>query len=684
LINGKKVLIKGVNYHDHDDTHGKYISRELLEKDIRLMKQFNVNAVRTSHYPKDVYWYDLCDRYGIYLVDEANIESHAFYREMCRDLRYTNAFVERVRAMVERDKNHPSVIFWSLGNESGYGPNHDAAAGYVRHADPTRPLHYEGAITSWGGEGWDKGLRASDVVCPMYPPIEHIIEWAKSGQGHRPLIMCEYSHTMGNSNGCLADYFEAFETYAGLQGGYLWEWLDHGIRQVTPDGQVYWAYGGDFGDEPNDANFVTDGIVWPDRTPHPALYEFKKLAQPVRVEWLDTERAVVRIVNKHDFINLGWLRGDWELIVDGNRIVGGELPALKIAPGKTLDVPLAVDANLPVGERFLNFRFTQQEATPWVPAGHEVAWEQLVWGGTRADTPASPIEPVSAVDDDQNIRLSVGDVEAVFDKSSGLLLSYGANKNLLVRGPRLNVWRAGTDNDGIKLMLGPDKVLYHWLDKKLDQVEQRLVGIHLVEDPSGLPGVEVIHEASGRGQWDDFRFTQRYTLLPSGDLLVSNEVEIGDDLTDLPRVGVTLALESDLEQLEWYGRGPWENYTDRKTSAMVGRYRGTVSGQHVPYIMPQENGHKTDVRSIDLTDADGKGLRVEGHTLLEFNASHFTDNDLYACRHTTDLHPRPEIILNLDAAQRGLGTASCGPDTLDKYKLLEKAYRFGYTLRVLK
>jgi len=684
LINGKKVLIKGVNYHDHDDTHGKYISPDLLEQDIRLMKQFNVNAVRTSHYPKDVYWYDLCDRYGIYLVDEANIESHAFYREMCRDLRYTHAFVERVRAMVERDKKHPCVIFCSLGNERGYGPNHDAAAGYVRHADPTRPLHYEGAITHWGGEGWDKGLRASDVVCPMYPPIEHIIEWAKSGQGHRPLIMCEYSHTMGNSNGCLSDYFEAFETYAGLQGGYLWEWLDHGIRQVTPDGRAYWAYGGDFGDAPNDANFVTDGIVWPDRTPHPALYEFKKLAQPVRVEWLDTERGVVRVINKHDFIALDWLRGEWELVVDGNRVQGGELPPLKIGPEKTLDITLPVGLELPAGERFLNFRFYQKEDTLWAAAGHEVAWEQLAWAGTRANALSRPEGPVSVVEDDAVFRLSAGEIEAVFDKSSGMLLSYGAGKNWLASGPRLNIWRAGTDNDGIKLMLGPDKILYHWLDKKIDQVEQRLTSMGLVEGEDGLSALETTHEASGRGQWDDLRFTQRYTLLPSGELRVSNHVEIGDDLFDLPRVGVSLALDGALEQLAWYGRGPWENYTDRKASAMVGRYRGTVSGQWVPYIMPQENGHKTDVRSLELTDANGKGLHVEGEPLLEFNASHFTDNDVYACRDTIDLRPRTEIILNLDAAHRGLGTASCGPDTLEKYKLLEKDYRFGYTLRILK
>jgi beta-galactosidase len=309
LINGKRVRINGVNYHDHHETTGKYISPETFETDLKLMKQFNVNAVRTSHYPKDSYWYDLCDRYGIYLVDEANIESHAFYKEICRDPRYTNAFVERVRAMVERDKNHPSVIFWSLGNESGYGPNHDAAAGYARRLDPTRPLHYEGAIAKQG-DGWDGGEHASDVICPMYPQIKEIIEWAEEGTGWRPLIMCEYSHTMGNSNGSLSDYYAAFDMYPGLQGGYLWEWLDHGIRQTAADGEVYWAYGGDFGDQPNDANFVTDGIVWPDRIAHPGLYEFKYLAAPVKVEAVDLAAGRVRLVS-----------GNWWLMVSRSKKV---------------------------------------------------------------------------------------------------------------------------------------------------------------------------------------------------------------------------------------------------------------------------------------------------------------------------------------------------------------------------
>ena len=679
LINGQRVRINGVNLHDHDDKAGKAISRELVETDIRLMKQFNVNAIRTSHYPKDVYFYDLCDRYGMYVVDEANIESHAFYREICRDMRYTNQFVERVRGMVERDKNHPSVIFWSMGNESGYGPNHDAAAGYARKVDPTRPLHYEGAISRGGGETWEGGEAVSDVICPMYPQIQDIIAWSEEGKGSRPLIMCEYSHTMGNSNGSLSDYFDAFDKYPGLQGGYLWEWLDHGIRQVAPNGQTYWAYGGDFGDVPNDANFVTDGIVWPDRTAHPGLYEFKYLARPYKVEAVDLPHGLVRIISRQYFSSLEWLRGEWELIVDGQPVQKGKLPALKIDAGKSLEVDLGLKDRPAGGEQFINIYLYQQKDTLWAPAGHEVGWEQLAMPGTSPISTPAASGKVTVSEDTGTIRLKAGAVSAVFDRQTGLLSEFGAGKNRIVTGPALNVWRAGTDNDGIKLMLGPWKILYHWLEAKLDKLVQKVESVRLVA--GDIPVVEVIVKASGREQWDDFTHTARYTLRPSGELSVENHVQIGNDLTDLPRIGVRMALVSDLETLEWYGRGPWENYSDRKASASVGHYGGTVSEQHVPYIMPQENGHKTDVRWLKLSGADGKGLRVDGQPLIEFNASHFTDQDLYACTHTDELKPRSEVILNLDLAQRGLGTASCGPDTLEQYRLLEKEYRFGYSLK---
>jgi beta-galactosidase len=678
LINGQRVLIKGVNYHDHDDTTGKAISRETMENDLRVMKQFNVNAVRTSHYPKDEYWYDLCDRYGVYLVDEANIESHAFYKEICQDPRYTNHFVERVRAMVERDKNHPSVIFWSLGNESGYGANHDAAAGYARRADPTRPLHYEGAIAARTTEGWHSGEHASDIICPMYPQIKDIIAWSEEGKGWRPLIMCEYSHTMGNSNGSLSDYFAAFAKYPGLQGGYLWEWLDHGIRQTAPNGKTYWAYGGDFGDVPNDANFVTDGIVWPDRTAHPGLYEFKYLASPVKVEGIDLASGKVRITSRQYFTSLDWLCGEWELLVDGLPDQTGKLPALKIAPGESLDVDLGLKA-LPQGECFLNFYFYQRKDTLWAPAGHEVAWEQLALPSVVPAGVTAPTGSVEVSGDKRSIRLEAAGFRAVFDQATGLLSEFGGDNNLVSGGPQLNVWRAGTDNDGIKLMLGPGKPLHRWLEEKLDQVEQRLESIRLIEGE--LPTVEVVRKASGRGKWDDFTHTARYTLTQEGELRIENRVQIGNDLTDIPRVGVSMALLPELDNLEWYGRGPWENYTDRKASAMVGRYGGAVSEYFVPYIMPQENGHKTDVRWLKLSSPSGKGLLVQAEGTLEFNASHFTDNDLYACTHTFELNPRKEVILNLDAAQRGLGTGSCGPDTLEQYQLREKEYRFSFTLK---
>lgn len=695
LINGKRVLFKGMNLHDHDDTTGRALTRERMESDLQRMKQYNVNAIRTSHYPKDPHFYDLCDRYGFYVIDEANIESHAFYRELCRDLRYTHAFVERVQNMVERDKNHPCVILWSLGNESGYGPNHDAAAGWVRGYDPSRPLHYEGAISIWAGRNLQGGERVTDIMCPMYPEISRIIAYAEQSDDPRPLIMCEYSHAMGNSNGSLADYWAAFERYPALQGGFIWEWIDHGIRQTAPNGATYWAYGGDFDDVPNDANFCTDGIVWPDRTPHPALHEFKYLAQPVRVEPVKLTKGRVRIVNRHDFLNLGWLRGRWELIEDGIVIAGGKLPKLDLDPGEGMEVTL--DEATPWlsgkkktdGECFLNFHFYQRNKTLWAPAGYEVAWVQLeaptnMRNQRKAQRPNRTAPIVEVIESANQIILRSELNEAVFDRRSGLLVAFGAQgRNLLVRGPQLNVWRAATDNDGIRLLENPQwKALPRWLALGLNAVQLQLEEIRLMQE-SHHPIVEVVHRASGRGRWNDFMHIHRYRLSSDGMLEFYNEVHLGDDVTDIPRVGVDLVLLADFEQLEWYGRGPWEHYSDRKASAMIGRYRSTVTEQYVPYIMPQEHGHKTDVRWVRLTDANGCGLHVQGAPIFEFSASHFTADDLFQAKHTYELTPRPEVYLNLDAAHRGLGTASCGPDTLPQYRLLDRVYRFGWTMRVL-
>jgi beta-galactosidase len=656
LVNGEPILVRGVNRHEHDDTHGRVISRELMETDARLMKQFNVNAVRSSHYPDDPYWLELCDRYGLYVVDEANIESHAYYDEVCRDPRYAKAFLERTQNMVERDKNHASVILWSLGNESGYGPNHDATAGWIRGRDRSRPLHYEGAIRF----DWNGGHRASDVVCPMYPELDAIVAWARETDDPRPMILCEYSHAMGNSNGGLSDYFAAFEREGALQGGFVWEWIDHGILKKDARGRAYWAYGGDFGESPHDANFCADGIVWPDRTPHPALSELKFLAQPVRVEHVAGSRF--RISNRDTFTSLDRFRGSWELTADGAAVKSGTLPRLRIAPGESLEVELDLPPGS--GERFVTFRFFLRAATEWAPAGHEVAWQQLAVPGRPRRAAARPAPGVSIA----------------LDRKTGVLVELAVDgRNVLVSGPRLQLWRAPTDNDGLRLL--PERrsgVLARWLELGLDRVELRLDSTRATKT-----GFEVVHRASGRKLWDDAVHRHNYRMLDSGDLLVENEVRVGPELRDLPRVGVALTLRPGLEQLEWLGRGPWESYPDRLASTVVGRFRSTVSDQYVPYILPQEHGHRSDARWLSLADEGGSGLVVEGQPTIGFTASHFTTGDLYSALHTSDLEPRPEVMLSLDHAQRGLGTASCGPDTAPQYQLNARLYRFAYVLRVV-
>lgn len=677
LVNGRPVLIRGVNRHDHDDVRGRAVTRDLMEADARLMKQFNVNAVRTSHYPNDPYWLDLCDRYGLYVVDEANVEAHAYYDDLCRDPRYANAFLERVRNMVERDKNHPSVILWSLGNESGYGPNHDAAAGWVRAVDPSRPLHYEGAIR----RDWSGGRTATDLVCPMYAAVEEIEAWAARSDDPRPLILCEYSHAMGNSNGGLADYFAAFERHGALQGGFVWEWIDHGIRRTDERGRDYWAYGGDFGDTPNDANFCADGLVWPDRSPHPALYELKFLAQPVRVELLDAARERFRIRNLHDFLSLERLRGVWELSVDGGVVASGALAPLRVPPGETVDVGLDLDAALrPTGEPLVTFRFLLRRATDWAPAGHEVAWQQVALPSPARRRPRARVSRSPVRDIDEAVVLEAEGIRAIIEGKTGLLTDLSANgRNVLRSGPQLQLWRAPTDNDGLRLL--PERAsgpLRRWRELGLDRLERRLAAIRLVADGAA---VEIVHRASGRERWEDATHRQIYRLLTSGALLVENEVLVGPELRDLPRVGVVLLLQPGLERLEWFGRGPWENYPDRMAAAIVGRFRSSVSAQYVPYILPQEHGHRSEVRRLAVSDEAGFGVELEGRPTFGFSASHFTAGDLYAARHTCDLDPRAEVVLNVDHAQRGLGTASCGPDTSRRHRLLASAYRFAYVLR---
>ena len=679
LINGKRVMIRGVNRHDHDDTTGKYISREVMEKDLIVMKNFNINAVRTSHYPNDPYWLELCDKHGLYVIDETNLETHAFYNDLCRDNRYASAFLERARNMVERDKNHPSVIFWSLGNESGYGQNHDAMAGWIRGYDNTRLIHYEGAIT----RDWSKGKNASDIICPMYPQIAKIIKWAKNpGKDERPLIMCEYSHAMGNSNGCLADYWAAIEKYPGLQGGFIWEWLDHGIIKKTKDGKAYWGYGGDFFDYPNDANFVADGLVWPDRTAHPGLYEVKYLYQPVKAEAVDLNKGLVKITNKNFFTGLTGLKGKWEVLVDGKCAAKGILPKLKVAPGasRVFKLKLSEELKAVSGEKFLNLIFYQRENNYWTVAGAEVASEQLAFPKNNITKEKSLKTLPLFTKTKETLSVVFGGAKAKFDLKQGALVYFGTEENILATGPKLNIWRAAVDNDGIKLFPKRDCPLKEWKKLGFHKVKLRFKGLELVKK-NGKTVVVCTHAGSGRNNWNDFKHIEEYSFNTENEITVSNKIVLGKGISDIPRAGVVFKLKEDFEKLLWYGKGPFENYSDRKAAAGVGLYSSTVTEEYVPYIMPQEHGHKTAVRWFSLTGKKNI-LKVTGKPLIEFNAGRLSAEELFKSRHTIDLKPVKETIVNVDIAQRGLGTASCGPDTLDKYKLLKKKYEFTYLLNL--
>ncbi len=688
LINGKAVLIRGVNRHDHDDTTGKSISRELMLKDLALLKQFNFNAVRTSHYPNDPQWYDLCDEHGIYLVDETDLESHDFIHQICRDKRYANAFLDRAIKLVERDKNHPSVIMWSLGNESGFGPNHAAMAAWIRETDPSRLIHYEGAITRDQSLGldWTDNGHITDVICPMYPKHQDLEEWAQNAPDPRPVIMCEYSHSMGNSNGCLKEYFELFEKHRCLQGGFIWEWVDHGLKKTTPDGRSYWAYGGDFGESIHDRNYCADGLVWPDRTPHPALHEFKHLAQNIRVASYNPRSNAILVENRFDFSDLSAYRGRWTLVIDGVEIESKALPLLKTKPGKSERVPIPLKKRtLARGqEAFLNIEWSTRHSTRLVSAGHVLAQDQikLPWkANAKRFQPKQPVFALDLLESKSSIIIQNESTEIVFDRKSGELCRWQVRgRDLIESGPRLNFWRAPTDNDGIKDLWEDPKPLYRWLKLGLDQIRIKCLSIMAKFDSKGNVTISTRHRAAGRNRAATINCKTVYSIGQEGNIDILSSITVPQKLNDLPRIGFSIMLKEGFENLQWFGRGPWENYADRKASAQVGRYQSTVREQYVPYIMPQEHGNKADVRWAALEDGSGLGLLAVGKPIFSFSASHFTAADLFAARHTTDLTPRPETVFNIDLAQRGLGTYSCGPDTLDSYKITQGKHQSRFTL----
>ena len=650
LINGRRVFIRGVNRHDFDQHTGRVVSEASMRADVVTMKRFGFNAVRTSHYPNDPAFLDLCDELGLYVIAEADIESHAFIDSLCDDPRYLGAWVDRVSRMALRDKNHPSVIAWSLGNESGHGTNHEAAAAWLRRYDPARPLHYEGAIR-WD---WASDQGVSDLTCPMYPPIWAIVGHAASGRQRHPLIMCEFSHAMGNSNGTLADYWDAIEGTPGLQGGFIWEWWDHGLVQDLPDGTRRWAYGGDFGDQPNDGNFCIDGVVFPDRTPKPALWEHHALAGPVRVSASadDLRAGRITIHNRQDFRDLTWLRAQLDVAVEGVVVHAAELPLPEVGPGEDAVVALPGWAGLlrPAGETWLTIRFVTAGTETWADAGHEVAWAQLALepGPMRAPAATHSGHP--------------GRQAAAVDLDGQLL------HDLLAAPPLLSLWRAPTDNDRIPGLAA------EWERLGVDRLTRILESIDEVD------GITTVRSRYQAGSGIEVSHEMVLTALAEHAVRIDETAVIPDSLPDLARVGTVLEAAPGLDRVEWFGRGPHETYPDRLRGGRVGRWRSSVADLHVPYIRPQESGGRADVRWFTLTDATGGGLRITLDVPRQVSVSRFRAADLAAASHHGELVARPAAVVHLDAAHRGLGTASCGPDTLPEYLVGPGTYRWSWTL----
>ena len=685
-VNGQTVTLYGVNRHEHEDTRAKAIRLEAMIADVKLMKQFNINAVRCSHYTNHPRWYELCDEYGIYMIDEADIETHALYNRLCHEPEWLNGFMERGVRMVERDKNHASIIIWSLGNESGFGTAHTALAGWIRGYDPSRPIQYEGATAP----DWFKGQLATDIVCPMYPTIEQIVAYAQSPERDRPLIMCEYAHSMGNSTGNLKEYWDAIEANEGLQGGFIWDWIDQGIVKHAEDGTAYWGYGGDFGDTINDSNFIFNGVVAPDRTPHPALYECKKLFQPLQVKAVDLLSGKVEITNKRYFVTLNDLVLRWQIKAEGQVLAEGQASLPTIAPRTAQRIDLGyIHPTLPADlhEGWLNLHFIQTEPTRWASAGHEVAWEQFALPVKAGEvSPSAPLTGRITLDNHDDSMVVAGESFRIeFDKAQGMLKSWVVNGHELVHaGIGLQVMRAPTDNDRLDTI--PDRakwnMLRDWKAAGIDQLT-RLVESVAWEMPNPHTGVVELKTTylvpSGKVA---FVHTQRYTIQADGMVVLENGVACDSSLPPLPRVGITMQWVEGFEQVAWYGAGKHETYRDRR-AALIDVYHSTVTDEYFPYPFPQENGNKTDVRWIQLSNSSlGLTIKASMDQPIEASVSHFTVDDLTEATHTYQLKPRPQTIMNIDAMQCGLGGASCGPGTLPQYLVMPKQYQFTVTFSV--
>ncbi|MBR5853947.1 MAG: DUF4981 domain-containing protein [Alistipes sp.] len=674
LLNGKRLMINGVNIHEHNPATGHVINRELMLKDIALMKQHNINAVRTSHYPQPTEWYDLCDEYGILLVDEANIEAHGCgtgWHESYPDFHpshraeWKGAHHDRVRAMVERDKNHPSVILWSMGNESSDGEVYGEMYKWIKERDRSRFVQLE---QGYGGPH-------TDIVCPMYPPMGEFRRYAERTDMRKPYILCEFAHAMGNSTGNFREYFDIMEGHPHMQGGFIWDWADQGIDATGRDGRHYWGYGGDFGAwmYPHDENFCCNGIVSPDRTPHPGINEVKKVYQDINFEMVDDGK--VRIINDFNFRDLSEYAFSYEVLCEGHSVASNEIKGVSCKAGESVIVGVELPEKMADKEYMLNLYAKQNASHPLIPQDYVVATEQIVLSNYNFDhtVPTGTLE----IERGEGWLVAYAkEVGVLFNTRNGRLERYVADgKDIMVQLPEPWFWRAPTDNDW---GAGFQRTANVWrtnrgrtIDSSVEEFEDRVV-VRNVRELVDAPSL----------------FTTTYTFMADGSLKVEVDWERkGEFVPELPRLGMRMIFGEEYKNFTYYGRGPWENYSDRKESSFVGLYEQSTDEQLFPYVRPQESGNRCDVRWLELTNGEGVGIRVEGLQPLSVSAMPYRSEDLdpgftKKQMHYSDKEPRREVVLHVDLAQRGLGgDQSWGAEPHDPYRLTADNYSYGYIIR---
>lgn len=683
MVNGMPLIIRGVNRHEHDDVNGHVPLKEVMLKDIRLMKELNINSVRCSHYPNDPLWYKLCDQYGIYVVDEANIETHGMGAEWQAWFdkkkhpaylpEWAPAHMDREVRMVERDKNHPSIILWSLGNECGNGPVFHDAYKWIKQRDPSRPVQFEQA-----GEDWN-----TDIVCPMYPSINNMKRYAADSSKKRPYIMCEYAHAMGNSNGNFRAYWDIMATSPRMQGGFIWDWVDQGIKTKDANGKTYWAYGGDLGGFywQHDENGVADGILSSDRTPDPGAYEVRKVYQPIAFTAKDLAAGKLAVQNLFSFTNLDQYDFKWELYSNGRKIKEAAF-TMALAPGQQREITLPAQFWKAEGELFLVVSAITKNAAGLLPAGHTFASDQFLLTGDYFANRAKVSGNLQVKKTDAKLEFVSGDISGEIDLKQGTVRNYRSKTGAqLDRFPEPYFWRAPTDNDFGNDM--PSRLGIWRAAHQNRKIQRVTVGDQTSEGVS----VKVEYELTSIA----VRYTIEYLIQNDGSIRLTASMDMtGRELPELPRFGMRVRLDGRLDSLLYYGRGPWENYSDRKESAFMGVYRDNVKNQYYTgYIRPQESGYKTDVRWLALTNAQGKGLFIEGLQPICFSALDHSTEDLdpgltKKQQHPTNLPPSHGVFLQIDLNQRGVGgDDSWGALPHLPYRLLDKKYSYSYVVRLI-